>query len=147
MTQSAPDERLKQIVVGAGVLAAIGMGVCGGLLGWGHLPGALGEWVGTMVGVLTTPFFMEASFLVLGLCVVVVLNHWHAKREGDEFVHLESVESAELKEDVSDSDTSAVSVGKPLDTGVSSLLEQVEASRGGDDDGRVAHSAREVPRS
>lgn len=128
MTRIEPDERLKQIAVGVGVLLVICLVVCAGLLGWGYLPGAFGEWVGTMMGVLTTPFFMEASFLVLGLCVVVILNHWRAKREGDDFVFLESVEGPDLPKDLPDHAKWAVFPEKPLDGETPSLLMQAEGA-------------------
>ena len=89
MTQTDNDKRVKEIAVGAGILAVLTLGVCGTLVGWRYLPGLLGEWVGMMVGVMTTPFFMEASFVILGLTVVLALNYWRQRRAGDEWVDLE----------------------------------------------------------
>jgi hypothetical protein len=86
------DDRRRQIAAGAGILLAITIVVCGVLLGWRHLPGILGEWLGVVIGVMTTPFFLELSFAVLGLTVVLVLNHWRLKRAGDELMYLEQVD-------------------------------------------------------
>ena len=86
------DERKRQIAAGAGILLAIMIMVCGVLMGWRHLPGILGEWLGVVVGVMTTPFFLELSFAVLGLVVVLMLNHWRQKRAGDELMYLEQVD-------------------------------------------------------
>jgi len=89
MTQVDDDNRLKQIAVGVAILAVLTLGVSGTLVGWRYLPGLLGEWVGMMVGVMTTPFFMEASFVILGLTVVLALNHWQQRRAVDEWVDVE----------------------------------------------------------
>jgi hypothetical protein len=86
------DDRRRQIAAGAGILLAITAIVCGGLIGWRHLPGLLGEWLGLMIGIVTTPFILELSFAVLGLTVVLALNHWRQKRTGDELMYLEQVD-------------------------------------------------------
>lgn len=88
------DERVKQVAIAAGILMPLAVIVSGTLVGWRFLPGLLGEWVGTMIGILTTPFFMEASFAILGLLIVIMLNHWRVSRDGDEFVELEIPEEA-----------------------------------------------------
>lgn len=120
------------------MVLGIGLLVCAGLLGWGHLPGALGEWVGTMVGMLTTPFFMEASFLVLGLCVVVLVNHWRAKREGDDFVYLESVEGPDLPKNLPEHAKWAVFTEEPLAGESPSLLARAEGAMAIGDYAQVA---------
>lgn len=86
------EDRRRQIAAGTGILLLITVLVCGVLIGWRHLPGILGEWLGTMIGVVTTPFFLELSFVVLGITIVMMLNHWRQKREGDELVYLEQVD-------------------------------------------------------
>jgi hypothetical protein len=80
------DERVKQIAIGVSLIMAITLLVTGTLIGWRLLPGLLGEWIGMMIGILTTPFFMEASFMLLGLAIVILLNHWRQLRDGDEFI-------------------------------------------------------------
>ena len=86
------DDRRRQIAAGAGILLLITVLVCVALIGWRYMPGILGEWLGTMIGVVTTPFFLELSFAVLGLTVVLMLNHWRQKRTGDELMYLEQVD-------------------------------------------------------
>jgi hypothetical protein len=88
------NEQTVQIVVCAAILLVLTTVVCGLLIGWRHLPGLLGEWMGFMIGVVTTPFFMEASFAVIGLTIVLVINHWRQKRAGDELMVLEQVDKA-----------------------------------------------------
>jgi hypothetical protein len=88
------NERTTQIIVCAAILLAVTAVVCGLLIGWRHLPGLLGEWTGFMVGVMTSPFFMEASFAVIGLTIVMAINHWRQKRAGDELMYLEQVDDA-----------------------------------------------------
>lgn len=85
------DERKRQVVIAAGILLAIAVVVCGLLLWVPHVPGFLGEWLGFMVGVVTTPFLLEISFAVFGLSLVLVINHLRQKKAGDELVFLEQV--------------------------------------------------------
>jgi len=109
-------------------VALLAVTVCAVLLGWGHLPGLLGQWVGTMIGAMTSPFLMEASFFVIGLCIVVLLNHWRRKRDGDDFVYLEQVEPRDLTGDVPDHAKWAVYQEKPLPGETPSLLAQAEGA-------------------
>lgn len=88
------NERTIPILVCAAILLVLTSVVCGLLIGWRYLPGLLGEWTGFMIGVLTSPFFMEASFAVIGLTIVLAINHWRQKREGDDFMVLEQVDDA-----------------------------------------------------
>lgn len=83
------DERMMQVATGVGILMLLAVVVGAAVLGWRFLPGLLGEWLGVMVGVISTPFFLEASFFVLGLMIVVAVNHWRQRRDGDEWVSLE----------------------------------------------------------
>ena len=84
----AGESRGFQILIGIGGFAALAAFMT--LLWLGrHLPGFLGEWFGTLAGILTTPIFMEASFLVFGILLVMAINHWRRAREGDEFVYLD----------------------------------------------------------
>lgn len=54
-----------------------------------YLPGVGGEFFGRLLGIISTPFLMEASFLVLGFVLVMTINLWRQRREGDEFVELD----------------------------------------------------------
>jgi uncharacterized membrane protein len=90
MTKEEPVEnRGKQIFVGAAIMSAVSGMVVSLLLGWRFIPGWVGESIGTFAGVLSTPFFMEASFILLGLAIVLALNIWRRRREDDELVYLE----------------------------------------------------------
>src|ERR1035437_4122732 len=90
MTQVDNDNRVKQIAAGTGIVAVVALLVCGALVGWRYLPGLLGEWVGMMVGVMTTPFLLEASFLMLGVVVGLGLNYWHQRQDGEDWVDLQN---------------------------------------------------------
>lgn len=83
------DPRIKQVVVAAAILMSLGAVVCGVLVGWRHLPGVLGDWVGTIVGVMSTPFLLEASFIFIGLTIVFCVNHYRRKHDGEECVFLD----------------------------------------------------------
>ena len=85
------DERKRQIWIGAAILLTVAVVVCGLLLSVPHVPGFLGEWLGFMVGVVTTPFLLEISFALFGLSLVLVINHLRQIKAGDELVFLEQV--------------------------------------------------------
>jgi hypothetical protein len=57
------------------------------------LPGLWGDWASMLIGVMTTPFLMEASFVLIGISIVAVVNHVAAVRSGDEWVNPEVFES------------------------------------------------------
>ena len=128
MRSRVDDERLKQVIAGAGLLLGIALLVCGALIGWRHVPGWAGEWLGTMIGVMTTPFFMEASFVVLGLVVVVALNGWRRKRSGEDFVYLEEVDGADGADRLPEHAKWAVYSKKPLAGVMPTLCEQAEGA-------------------
>ncbi len=122
------DERMKQVAIGVSILVVLTVVVTGLLMGWRLLPGLLGEWVGTMIGILTTPFFMEASFAILGLVTVISLNHWHQRKDGDDFVYLEQVTGPELPKGLPEQAKWAVYREKPLAGEDPSLLAQAEGA-------------------
>jgi len=41
-----------------------------------------------LVGFFTTPFVLEATLLVAGICLVVAFNDWRCKRQGNDWVYL-----------------------------------------------------------
>ena len=122
------DERVKQVAIGASILVVLTVVVGGLLIGWRFLPGLLGEWVGTIIGVMTTPFFMEASFAILGLVTVITLNHWRQQKDGDEFVYLEQVAGPDVPKDLPDHAKWAVYREKPLEAEEPTLLAQAEGA-------------------
>ena len=122
------DERVKQIAIGASIIILLTLLVSGFLLGWRLLPGLLGEWVGTLIGIMTTPFFMEASFAILGLVIVIGLNYWRQHKDGDEFVYLEQVSGPNLPKDLPEKAKWAVYRDKPMEVEKVSLLDQAEGA-------------------
>jgi hypothetical protein len=122
------DERVKQVVIGASILIVLTVVVAGALMGWRLLPGLLGEWVGMMIGIVTTPFFMETSFAILGLAIVMFLNHWRQQKDGDELVYLEQVSGPDVPADLPEHAKWALYREKPLAGEGPSLLAQAEGA-------------------
>ena len=122
------DERVKQVAIGAGILMLLMVIVAGTLIGWRLLPGVLGEWVGMVIGIMTTPFFLEASFAILGLVLVVTLNSWRQHKEGSDFVYLEQVTGPQLPHDLPEKAKWALYRDPPLDAVGPTLLEQAEGA-------------------
>ena len=84
------ENRGKQILVGAAILLVVSTFFVSFLMGWRFIPGWVGESLGTVAGIMSTPFFMEGSFLMLGLVIVIGLNAWRRHKGGDEFVTIET---------------------------------------------------------
>ena len=93
--QQATESRGKQFLVGGTILLVVACLVISLLMFWREIPGLLGETVGKVVGIMSTPFFMEASFVILGFFIVISLNTWRRQKEGDEFVTIETKAEAE----------------------------------------------------
>jgi len=99
------DERVKQVAIGGGILLIITLLVTGTWVSWRMLPGLLGEWIGFIVGIMTTPFCMETSFVIIGLFIVISLNLWRRQCDGDEFVDLADIQPEEMKAQTKDHDS------------------------------------------
>lgn len=127
MTRTAEENRLRQTLVGVAILLVISLSVCGALIGSRYMSGLLGEWLSLMIGIMTTPFFMEASFLILGLIIVIGLNTWRRRKEGDELVYLERVDDAAAA-GLPDHASWAVYERAPLQGEAPSLLIQAEGA-------------------
>ncbi|MEI6674548.1 MAG: hypothetical protein WCO57_05170 [Verrucomicrobiota bacterium] len=84
---------MKQAAIAAAILVGVSCGGVALLVGWRHVPGVLGEWLGMLAGIVSTPFFLEASAGVVGVLIVIVLNTLRRHWEGDEFVSLEELET------------------------------------------------------
>lgn len=91
-TEEAGENRRKQIFVGGAILFIVSALTVTFLLFGRFIPGVVGESFRMLAGVISTPFFMEASFFMLGVVIVVALNAWRRHREGDEFVTIEQME-------------------------------------------------------
>jgi hypothetical protein len=145
MTRTDEDNRLKQIAVGVGILLVLTLLVCGSLIGWRYLPGIVGEWIGMMIGVLTTPFFLETSFVIIGMMVVFAVNHWQQTRDGDELVYLEQLDGADVPAGMPEHAKWAVYREKPLDGEIPTLLERAEGALAIGDYESAAESISAMP--
>lgn len=87
--EQATENRGKQILIGGAILAVVFGTAISLLLFWRDIPGLFGETVGKFVGIMSTPFFMETSFVILGFLIVVSMNIWRRHKDGDEFVTIE----------------------------------------------------------
>jgi hypothetical protein len=114
MIPAEDQERKKQIAIGGGILFTLTVLICAALTGWRYIPGLLGEWIGTMIGALTTPFILETSFVILGFILVISINTWRRHRDGDELVYLESISGPDLPSDLPDQAKWAVYKHAPL---------------------------------
>ncbi|MGA0854329.1 MAG: hypothetical protein ACO3RK_05900 [Luteolibacter sp.] len=92
---SERDQSKRQILWAAVILIGVALVVSTVLLFGRKLPGLWGEWASTLIGVMTTPFLMEASFILIGISIVAVLNHLASSRSGDEWVDPEKFKSIE----------------------------------------------------
>ena len=80
--------RTRLLLSGLAVLLGLSTALILLWLGRG-LPGWPGEVFRMITGLLTTPIFMEVSFLFLGLLLVLAINHWRRRRDGDECVEID----------------------------------------------------------
>jgi hypothetical protein len=127
MTESGENRKLS-IAMGALIFAGISAFVLTLIIGWRLVPGLLGEWLGVIAGILSTPFFLEASFVILGFFIVICLNNWRRSREGDEFVYLEQVNGPDVPKNLPDHAKWAVYKSKPLAGSNPTLLAQAEGA-------------------
>ncbi len=86
---SNQENRGKQVAVGGVIIFSLMSSVICLLVFWRYIPGWVGESVGKVAGLISTPFILEASFFVMGLGIVVLLNSWRRKKDGDDFVEFE----------------------------------------------------------
>lgn len=126
-TQSAPGEsRRRQLFGGALIIGSVGLLAI--ILWLGRaIPGLFGEWFGVLAGIVSTPFLMEASFVVVGFLIVFGLNAWRQRREGDECVYLEQVEGPGA-EDLPESARWAIYRKPPLPGEVPDPLDKIEGA-------------------
>lgn len=127
MTRTTVENRSRQILIGGLILLGITLSVCGALIGSRYQQGLFGEWVSLMVGIVTTPFFMEASFVILGFTIVISINTWRRHKDGNELVYLERVEDSDAV-GLPDHASWAVYSKPPLAGEVPSRLAQAEGA-------------------
>lgn len=99
--KSEPNDtpRRRQLVIGLGILTLLILIVPAFYIVWRFVPGVFGEWLGVIAGVMSTPFLLEIFFVILGLIIVVGLNHLRQKRDGDDFVYIEDIDSHDASTD------------------------------------------------
>lgn len=124
----AEENRKQQVAVAAAILMTITVCAVTLLIGWHYVPGLLGEWLGVLAGIISTPFFMEGTFVILGIIIVYSLNHWRMKRDGDEFVYLEQVAGPDVPKNLPDQAKWVVYSQKPLPPVEVPLLAQAEGA-------------------
>jgi hypothetical protein len=122
------DHRKTHVLLGAALFATITLVVTSLIIGWRLVPGLLGEWLGIIAGLVSTPFLLETTFVILGFVIVIALNGWRRTRDGDEFVYLEQVKGPDLPENLPDQAKWAVFKELPLPGVMPSLLERAEGA-------------------
>jgi hypothetical protein len=90
--QSNQENRGKQVAVGGLIIFSLMSAVIGLLVFWRYIPGWIGESVGKIAGLISTPFILETSFLIMGFGIVIMLNSWRRKKAGDDFVEFDAQE-------------------------------------------------------
>ena len=88
--QPTSENRGKQVAVGGVIIFSLMSVVICLLAFWRYIPGWVGESVGMVAGLISTPFFLETSFFVMGLGIVVLLNSQRRKKDGDDFVEFDA---------------------------------------------------------
>ena len=122
----AHDERKRQVAVGALIVAGVA-GLFLLLVMSTGLPGVAGEFFARIVGIVTTPFLLEASMIILGFIIVILINHWRHQREGgDELVYLDEVRDA--PKEVPEQARWAIYRSKPLEAGNPALSDLLEGA-------------------
>lgn len=122
------DPRRKQLVVGLTILGLMILIVPAFYIVWRFVPGLLGEWLGVIAGVMSTPFLLEVFFIIVGIVIVMLLNQHRQNRDGDDFVYLEQVDDPDAPDDLPDHSKFAIYPNRPL-TGVTpSRVDEIEGA-------------------
>jgi hypothetical protein len=101
--QSNTENRVRQIAVGGGIIFLFMSAVICLLAFWRYVPGWVGESVGLAAGLISTPFFLEATFILMGLGIVISLNSWRRRKDGDDFILFDE-QGARMESEDSDVD-------------------------------------------
>ncbi|WP_367873030.1 hypothetical protein [Luteolibacter sp. Populi] len=121
----ASDERRRQVAVALGILALVAAAFVGAAFA-AHLPGVAGEFFARILGIMTTPFILEASLCIIGFVIVLTLNQWRQMRDGDELVYLEQVQDSPAT--LPDQARWAVYAQKPQETGTVASADLLEGA-------------------
>lgn len=130
--KTAPDDegdpRRRQLAVGVAILLVLVVVVPAFYLLAQGIPGVVGEWFALIAGIISTPFLLEVFFLIVGIIIVVGLNHWRQRREGDEFVYLEQVDDPNKPADLPEKSSFAIYREKPLEATAPGPAEAIEGA-------------------
>lgn len=122
------DLRKRQLLVGLGVLGGLLAVVPAFYVVWRFVPGVPGEWLGVIAGVISTPFLLEIFFVITGIFIVVGINHWRQKREGDDFVYLEQVSDPDTPGGLPERSKFAIYRERPPEGVEPDMLDRIEGA-------------------
>ncbi len=122
------DPRRSQLIIGLSILALLIVCIPSLYIASHLIPGLFGEWLGVIVGVISTPFLLEICFVILGLIIVVGLNQLRQRREGSEFVYLEQIDDPSAPTDLPEYSKFAIYRDRPLDGVSPSHLDEIEGA-------------------
>ena len=93
-----PAQR-KSLAVGFGLILAAAALI---VLIWvgTYLPGFPGEVFSMIAGIMWSPVLLDLSLFLIGISLVLWINHIRRKGEGDEFVYLETVAGPDIPADL-----------------------------------------------
>lgn len=106
-----PAQR-KPLVIGLGFIVAAALVIVTVWAG-SYLPGFAGEIFSMLAGIMWTPVLLDTALFVLGFALILGLNLYRRKREGDEYVYLEQVEGPDIPADMPVESRSAVFAEAP----------------------------------
>jgi hypothetical protein len=122
------DPRRRQLAIGVPILLVLVVVVPAFLLVARGIPGVFGEFLALVAGIISTPFLLEIFFLIVGIIIVVGLNHLRQRREGDEFVYLEQVDDPNAPADLPEKSSFAIYREKPLEVAPPGPAEAIEGA-------------------
>ncbi len=122
------DPRRGQLTVGLSILVLMVLVVPTIYIIWHFVPGFAGEFLGVFAGIISTPFLLEAFFLIFGIILVVFLNNLRLRREGDGFVYLDEIADPAARAGLPDRSTFAIYKDRPLDGVEPAPLDQIEGA-------------------
>lgn len=125
---SVGESRRAQLMVGLAILTVFILTVPTFYLCWRLVPGLFGDWLGVIAGVMSTPFLLEFFFIIIGLIVVVGLNQYRQRKDGDDFVYLEQVDDTHSTATLPDHSKFAIYAKRPLDGVAPTRIDGIEGA-------------------